>query len=87
MRGDRVLARAFGNEARIVRVLQIDGDTAIITDDEGLNRLNSGEYAAKMTLFPLADLFVYDETVDTGQRPDWSRLTPLTTLLAAGGDE
>jgi len=84
MRGSRVLARAWQEEARIVRIIDFAGDNAVITDDEGFARLSEGEYAAKRTLFPMADLFVYDQTVDTGSIPDWSRLTPLTALLVAG---
>lgn len=85
VRGRSVLARAHGDEARVCRLIRLAGKSAYITDNEGFNRLEDGEYAAKSTLFPIADLFEYDQTVRNGDTPDWSRLTPLSAVLVAGG--
>src|SRR5215472_5169604 len=55
MRGDRVLAKSYGGEARIVRVIAINPETAVITDEEGFTRLEKGEYLVNKTTFLIND--------------------------------
>ena len=83
MRGVRVLVRAFGDEARICRVVEKRGESVYLTDEEGFSCIERGENTEKMTIFRLDDLYEYVQTVKSGDRPDWGHLTPFRSCLTA----
>ena len=83
----RILARSFGNVSRTFWLVSVSGKTAYITDDKGFNEIQDTGWTDSKTAFLIDNIFVYDETVKHGSRPDWSRLTPLRASLAAGGGD
>ena len=79
--GERVLARAFGDEARLCRLVSVKVNIEYITDDKGFIEIQSVGGTDLMTAFPIDDIFVYDETVDFVSHPDWRCLVPLRIAL------
>lgn len=76
MRGDRVIVRGYRGKARICRLIEINGDVAQLTDDEGFAVIDQDEEKAKVVLFRVDDLFVDDGTVADDTIPDYQGLVP-----------
>ncbi len=60
MKGDRVIVRAFGDEALVRRVWQVNGQAVYVTDDLNFRRLEAGADAPFAIGFPREDVFRYD---------------------------
>jgi hypothetical protein len=81
MSGDRVIVRGFRGKARICRVVNVSGETAQLTDNEGFDAISKGEDTEKIVTFRLADLFVDDGTVRNDTVPRWEGLKPYSAKI------
>lgn len=80
-RGLRVIVRAYGDNARIRKVLSMTSTAVFVCREESYEAILAGERDSPMIGFPFEDVFQFDETaaaiIEAGNRPEWSRLRPI----------
>jgi hypothetical protein len=76
MRGEIVIARAFGDQMLVRRVWEATERVVYLSDEAEFNKLLAGKEALTPIGFPAGDVFAYDEAFarETGKLK-WSLLT------------
>ncbi|HKP38185.1 MAG TPA: hypothetical protein VJT71_15105 [Pyrinomonadaceae bacterium] len=76
MRGEQVIARAFGGAAVVLRVWGVGDGVVYLASEAEFQKREVGRMALEPIGFPAADVFAYDETFPLGtpNRSDWNRL-------------
>jgi hypothetical protein len=79
MRGEIVIVRAHNDEPLVRRIWEVKGDVIYITNDEQLERHQSGLPMLWPVGFPSEDVFYFSPDVDHGKGVDWASLKPLSS--------
>ena len=62
--GELIIARAFGDEARICRLIRICTSTVYITYNKGLYQCHISEDSANVVIFQIYDVYLYKALSD-----------------------
>lgn len=73
MRGDQVIVRAFGGQPLVRRVWSAKNGLVYIAEEKEYRKREAGQGALEPIGFPVADVFVYDESFPASGG-DWRRL-------------
>lgn len=84
MRGEKVIARAFGGVPVVLRVWETGQNMVYLASDVEFEKRQAGKEAALEPIgFPASDVFAYDESVLTTKKPDWRKLKPWRPIKLA----
>lgn len=74
MRGEKVIARAFGDVPVILRVWETGRGVVYLASDAEFEKRQAGKKALEPIGFPVADVFAYDESFLTTTIRNWKAL-------------
>lgn len=74
MRGQRVIVRAYGNNALIRRVWDVTSTTVYVVEENEYQKLCNGFKAYDPVGFPIEDVFKYSNEIESRQKLDWFKL-------------
>lgn len=80
MRGTLVIARCYGDHPKVLRVWEVGGKLAYLSEESQFQKLMAGQDALRPIGFPVADVFIYDPAFAdrvAKHTIDWSALRKI----------
>ena len=75
MRGEKLIARAFGGVPVVLRVWETGRGVVYLASEAEFEKRQTGREALEPIGFPASDVFVYDEAfLKANGRRDWAKL-------------